>query len=102
MQIQINTDNTIDADDDRIKAIRDTVEDAMDRFSDRLTRVEVHIRDENAEKGGRDTRCGIEARARGLRPVQVDALEHTVDKAVREASRKLVRALDTQFGKLGR
>ena len=45
---------------------------------------------------------GIEARARGLRPVQVDALEHTVDKAVREASKKLVRALDTQFGKLGR
>lgn len=102
MQIQINTDNTIDGGEQLIESVEATVRDAMDRFSDRLTRVEVHIRDVNADKGGRDTRCGMEARARGLRPVQVDALEMDVDQAVREAARKLVRVLDTQFGKLGR
>lgn len=99
MQIQINTGRHIDADADLRQSIEDTVSHSLRRFSQRLTRIEVHLTDVNADKGGRDTRCVMEARAAGVPPVMVDELAHDVQDAVREAAAKLVRALDTRFGR---
>lgn len=100
MQIQVNTDNNIDGQVPLLESVRDMVAHTLERFEDRLTRVEVHLSDVNSHKGGRDTRCVIEARIRGLQPITVDDLSRTVDEAVRAASSKLVRALDTRLGKL--
>lgn len=102
MQIQINTDSHIEADPDLRKAVEATVAGALGRFGERLTRVEVHLTDVNANKGGRDIRCVMEARAAGLQPVMVDELANDVDSAVREAAGKLERALDTRFGRINR
>lgn len=102
MQIQINTDNQIDADLDLRTSVEAAVTGALGRFGERLTRVEVHLTDVNAHKGGRDIRCVMEARAAGLQPVMVDELAHDVETAVREAAGKLERALETRFGRIGR
>lgn len=102
MQIQINTGRHIEKTDQLRATVEDIVSRNLDRFGERVTRVEVHLTDVNADKGGRDTRCVMEARLAGLKPVMVDELAHTYDVAVREAAGKLQRALATRLGRRGR
>lgn len=102
MQIQVNTDKHIDSGDRLVQEVEDTVTSSLKRFGSRITRVEVHLSDVNAQKGGRDTRCVMEARAAGMDPVAVDELAGDVNRAVRGAAGKLERALSTRLGKLGR
>jgi len=102
VQIQINTDRNIDGNQTLKADVKDTVEHHLTRFGDRITRVEVHLTDVNSQKGGRDIRCVMEARVGGMQPVAVDELAHDWEKATKGAAEKLVRALDTRFGKLGR
>lgn len=101
MQIQVNTGRNIEGDERLVQEVKGTVAGSLERFGDRITRVEVHLSDVNAEKGGRDIRCVMEARAAGLDPVAVDDLAEDVERAVRGAVGKLRRALDSRLGKLG-
>jgi hypothetical protein len=48
MQIQINTDSNIDGNDRLVHQVEAVVRDALDRFSAQITRVEVHLSDENS------------------------------------------------------
>lgn len=100
MQIQVNTDGNIEGGDRLVQEVKETVSHSLERFGNRITRIEVHLSDINAEKGGRDTRCVMEARASGLDPVAVDELAEDVQRAVRGAVGKLRRALDSRLGKL--
>ena len=102
MRIQINTDRNIETDDRLTADVEEAIENALGRFAERITRVEVHLSDINADKGGRDTRCVMEARVAGLNPVAVDEQAHTPRDAARGAAGKLERALDTRLGRLGR
>jgi ribosome-associated translation inhibitor RaiA len=102
VQIQINTDNNLDGDQEMKAEVHETVSHRLERFAERLTRVEVHLSDVNAHKGGLDIRCVIEARPSGMQPVIAEELAEDVPKATRGAADKLVRALDTRFGKRGR
>lgn len=102
VQIQINTDHHIDAGPELRSSVEATVSGTLGRFGERLTRVEVHLTDVNAQKGGRDIRCVMEARAAGFKPVMVDELARDVDMAVRGAASKLERALETRFERIGR
>jgi len=102
VQIQLNTDRNIEGSDRLQVQVEEAVTGALGRFGDRITRVEVHLTDVNANKGGRDTRCVMEARIGGMQPVTVDDLSRTVDQAIRAAAGKLERALETRLGKLGR
>lgn len=101
MQIQVNTGRHIDGGAQLTTQIEETVSASLDRFSDRLTRVVVHLSDVNAEKGGRDIECMMEARPAGLDPVAVDAMAKDVQRAVKGAVGKLERALDSRLGKEG-
>ena len=63
MQIQVNTDHTIEGHEALAAQIRGVVENALSRMSDHVTRVEVHWNDENSDKHGQsDKRCIMEAR----------------------------------------
>ena len=62
--------------------VEDRIGEVLSPFAERLTRVEVHLRDENAQKGGRDTRCTMEARPRGLDPLAVEAIEEVFSGSV--------------------
>ena len=101
MQIQVNTDNNVIGSADIEKQIDEQIRSALSRFADRITRVEVHIQDLNADKStGDDKRCQIEARVAGRQPQSVSHNAPAVSHAVDGACGKLVCALDTTFGKL--
>lgn len=74
----------------------------MKRFGDQITRVEVHLSDENSDKksGKKDKRCLIEARLAGLQPLAVSHEAATMEHAVDGAVDKLMRSIDTTLGKL--
>jgi len=102
MDVQFNTDNQIEATEALEARANEIVEAALGRFSDHLTRVELHLADENspAKGGSADIRCTMEARPEGLRPLAVTHHDADPDAAMRGAAKKLQRALDNEFGKL--
>lgn len=100
MQVQVNS-NHIPGSVELHEWVGTTVEDRLERFDDFLTRVEVHVSDENAQKAGADDkRCQIEARPKGQQPVSVTHKAETLELAVEGAIDKLNNALGHQFGKL--
>ncbi len=76
------------------------VGEVLGLFEDRLTRVEVHIQDQNGQKGGVDLRCVAEARPRGLDPVVAEMRGDHLRETFSGALEKLRRVLDHQLGKL--
>ena len=103
MQIQFNSDSSVMGTENVAERIEAQLRERLARFEDRLTRLEVHVRDENAAKGGGDDKvCVIEARPRSGAPVTVTAHAADVDTAARSAATKLAKLLDTHFGKAER
>jgi len=101
MQFQFNTDNHI-AGDDRLRAVsEEVVLGELGHLADRLTRIEVHLADENAQKGGADDiRCTLEARPEGRQPHTVVHHAPDITAALRGGARKLHALLDSEFGRL--
>jgi ribosome-associated translation inhibitor RaiA len=101
MQIQVNCDNHIENSIRLEEWVRTTVESTLERYEEDLTRVEVHLRDENGDKPGpHDKRCQMEARPKGHQPISVTHKADTLDRAVEGAAEKLEHALEHLFGKL--
>ena len=101
MQIQINTDHNLQGGEALATSVRATVEDALSRFAAHITRVEVHLADENARKGGRDDkRCMMEARLEGHASVAVTHHAATVGQAIDGAAERLVHLLERTLGRL--
>lgn len=102
MNIQIHTDNHVAGGEDLTSQVESVVESALGRFGERITRIEVHLSDENsAQKTHGDAmRCRIEARPAARQPVTVTADGATLEQALIGAARKLERLLDTTFGRL--
>jgi ribosome-associated translation inhibitor RaiA len=101
MIVQVNTDKNITSGERLNTIVTDEITGSLERFSDRITRVEVHLSDENAGKTGEnDKRCLLEARIEGLKPVAVTNFDNSVEAALSGAIDKLTSALDTTFGKL--
>lgn len=99
MQIQINTGHHVEADASLTADVEDTIRDALERFAERITRVEAHLNDVNGAKGGRDSRCMLEARLAGMQPIAVEVKAESHRDAAREAASKLTRALDSRLGR---
>ena len=101
MQIQINTDNNIAGSARMANYFTETLEDSLSRFNEQITRIEVHLSDENAHKeGGDDKRCLLEARLKGLKPVVVTHYAENIDLALSGAIDKLIKSLESTIGKL--
>lgn len=101
MQFLLNTDQHIHGDQRLTEIAEDTVKSALGPLVGRLTRVEVHLRDVNGQKGGPDDiHCVIEARPEGLQPHSVSHAEANVAAALKGAARKLRTHLDSEFGRL--
>jgi hypothetical protein len=100
MQIQINADNHLENSAARDKWASGVVHSAMNHFADQVTRVEVHLSDENAGKGGAAVvRCKMEARINGRPPIAVTHDAPSLDPAVNGAAEKLVRATEHAMGR---
>lgn len=101
MQIQINTDNHIEGSVELTEETQAVAESALERFAEQITRVEVHLSDENSHKGGgSDKRCVMEARLEGMQPVAVTAEAENIEQAVNSAADKLEKLLHHTLGRL--
>ena len=102
MHVQINTDSNIEGDNALTQQVEAVVRGALGRFSERITRVDVHLSDENSDRktGIDDMRCLLEASLVGLQPTVVSHEAATVEQAVDGAAGKLKRSLETTFGRL--
>lgn len=101
MNIQVHTNGSIEGSERLSAHVSTVVLGALERFRDRLTRVEAHLEDENSHKGGAgDKRCMLEARVQGHPPTAVTCHAPTVEQAVQGASDKLLHALTHMLEKL--
>lgn len=101
MQIQINTDHNIEGHEALTFRVSAAIENTLSRFSDHITRVEVHLSDENSDKkaGYDDMRCLIEARLEGRPPIAVTHQATTLDEAVDGAADKLANLIESTLGR---
>lgn len=101
MLIQVNTDRNIEGREALTEKVETAVSAALERYADRITRVQVHFGDENSDKkvGDTDKRCTLEVRLAGLQPIAVRDHAPTVEQALDGAIDKLIRAAETTIGR---
>jgi len=100
VQIQVNTDDNIEGRDALTAQVEADIRDGLSRFADQITRVEVHLSDENAGKGGNDDmRCLLEVRPSGQQPVVVTDQGGTLQEATAGAVQKMQHKLQSTFGR---
>ncbi len=101
MKIQLNTDANIDGNEAVAAQVAAAVDQALAHFSEHITRVEVHLSDENGDKSGQhDHRCMLEARLEGRQPLAVTDQAATLQQAVHGAAHKLAHRLDSTLRRL--
>lgn len=101
MQVLVNSDHHITGSESVAERVEAMVRGAVDRYEDRITRVEVHLNDVNGPKHGDDEkRCMMEARVGGLRPIAVTHQAPTLIEAIEGAADKLERALEHALARL--
>ena len=104
MQVQIHTDHHIEGTEAMHKWVSTAVKQALARFSDKISRVEVHLSDEN---GGKNTgpeykQCVLEARLEGHQPLSVKHHAASLNQALDGAADKLLRLIDNTLGRVAR
>ncbi len=102
MQVQINTDSSIEGSEAIAQQVESAIRNNLDRFSQQITRVEVHLSDENSNKkfGTQDQRCSIEVRLANHQPIAVSDQAATLEQSVSGAAEKMKHLLDTTLGRL--
>lgn len=101
MQIQINTDKNISGTSSLAEKLTEGLKNDLRNFEDRITRLEVYLSDQNAQKPGEDDiKCTLEVRIEKLNPIAVTAYNANIDQAVSEATDKLLAALNSALGKI--
>lgn len=101
MLFQLRTDNHIRNSDELAESIRGDVAATLgDRYGDRVRRVEVYLEDTNAQKGGVDVRCTVEAHLAGRPAFAAEDRAAEVAVAVDGALDKLLRVLEHKLGRI--
>lgn len=101
MQIQINSDKNIAMHAKLSSLIESSLHHLLDRFDSHLTRVEVHLTDENGDKNGaQDKRCLLEARPKHHPSLTVTNDSADIQTAVSGAAGKMQRLLETKYGRM--
>ncbi|MBB5330161.1 HPF/RaiA family ribosome-associated protein [Tunturiibacter gelidoferens] len=101
MQIQISSDKNISMHSKLSNLIDSDLNRILDRFKDEITRVEVHLSDENGDKSGaQDKRCSLEVRPKRHQSLAVTNDSSDIPTAVTGAGAKMVRLLVSTFGRI--
>jgi len=101
MTIQFNSDSNLTVHEEFGNKLKTQLLDELRRFTDHITRLEVHLSDENGHKHGEDDKnCLLEARVEGRQPIAVNAGGNTYELAVGRAIDKLKSLLDKIFGRM--
>lgn len=101
MQIQINTDNNVEGHEQLAQEVKNEINKKLDKFSHHLTRIEVHLTDENGQKSGQnDKKCLLEARLKNYHPIVVSDNASSVMQATIGAIKKMRQALTSTIERL--
>ena len=101
MKIQLNTDSNVTGSEELRASLTSLISDELSRFDSNITRLEVHLSDENGHKGGQnDKRCMLEARIEGRQPIAVTSHADSNEQAVTGAIGKLKSSLTKIHGRL--
>jgi len=98
MKIQVNTDRNVDGSDAVVLMVENQVHATLSHHEDRLTRVEVYLREADGKTSGME--CLIEARPAGMGPVVVTGVGGTPEQACHDAAGKMSRLLQSTFGRI--
>ncbi len=91
MQVLLNSELHLDL----TERLQGVLEGRLERFDERITRIEVALSDLNGrDLGKRDKRCIMEARLGGMEPIAVSHEAPTLTEAIHVAVDKLERALE--------
>ena len=101
MKIQFNTDKTILGNEKDEHYFSTLIAEGLKKFDSHITRIEVHLSDENGKKEGfKDKRCLLETRIEGRQPFAVSCQDNTVELAVSSTVEKLKASLETILGRM--
>lgn len=101
MQIQTNTDNTVENHKPLTAHVETVVQEALSRLSEHITRVVVHLSETNDhQRSGGDHRCLMEARIEGHPPIAASDHATSMHQAIQGAAEKLKRAIDSTLGRI--
>jgi len=101
MLVKINTDKTLIGDKKMEEYFITQVKEALSRYESQLTRIEIHLKDENGiKKGINDICCTFEGRLKGRKPIAVTCNADTVELAVSGAVDKIINTIETILGRL--
>lgn len=101
MTIQLNAGKNLNIHEYFAEKLDGILNQELSRFSEHITRIEVHLSDENGAKDAQnDKRCLLEARLEGRQPIAVTHIANTYDQALDGAIAKLKTSLDTILGRL--
>lgn len=101
MKVLVNTDDHTPGSQELTHQVEAVVEGALGRFGNRITRVEVHLADDNSREkfGGKDKRCVMEARLAGIPPIAVSHLGSSLEQALDGAADTLQKSLKRTLGR---
>jgi endonuclease IV len=100
MIIQINTDKNIIGSQELTSSLTALISDELSRFKAQITRLEVHLSDEDGKKNGiNNIKCMLEARLENMQPIAVTEQSATNDRAVKGALKKLKTLIETSLGR---
>lgn len=92
MQIQIHSNGVANSEAVNTR-LQQELETTLKVFSEQITRIEAHLRDENGPKRGNDKRCLLEIRLAGHQPIAVEAEHADMYQAITLATGKAERAV---------
>jgi ribosome-associated translation inhibitor RaiA len=100
MKIQFNTDKSITGNEKDQLYFNSLIADGLENLDSHISRIEVHLSDENGKKEGLNSkRCLLETRLEGRQPIAVSCQEDTVELAISSAIDKLKASLETIIGR---
>ena len=99
MQVQVNTDANVAGREALAHHVETEVKATLGKYGGWITRVEVHLSDDNAAKGG-GKKCLMEARLAGRPPVVVSHEHAALHEAIGGAAKKMNRLLETALGRV--
>ena len=102
MQVLVDADDHIDSSGEVVLRVEGLVEGSLERFRDRITRVDVYLSQlSRREAGGdRDMCCRMAAYAASVNPIEVVYAGLTLTEAIHAAAAELEQAVPAAIGRL--
>jgi hypothetical protein len=101
MQILVTADDSVRCDEELIRRVEGVIRGSLERFGDRIGRVEVRLGDLDCpDPADRDKSCRLEAWVTGLKPVAAGHEAVTLTEAIHAAASKLERSVARELAQV--